>query len=266
MKVAAAQIHPRFANPEVNRKILQRTIRRAGAQDVDLIVFPELCVTGYNFTSFEQVQTIAEPVPNGATTQLFVELAQEHGMIIVAGLAERESPTRVFNSAVIVGPDEKVGSYRKIHLFAREKEWFTPGQHPPQVWKVSGVMVGVLVCFDWAFPEASRILMLKGCEILCLPANLVLPYAQRTMIARSIENRFFTILANRVGSERTLTFTGHSQITNTQGDVLVKGSLKRPGLLTTEIDPVKAQDKFLTRENHIIHDRRIELYQRLLQK
>jgi len=108
--------------------------------------------------------------------------------------------------------------------------------------------------------------MLEGCEILCLPANLVLPYAQRTMSARSIENRIFTILANRVGSERTLTFTGHSQITNTHGEVLAKGALKRSGLIIAEINPVKARDKFLTRTNHIIEDRRVELYSRLLQK
>ncbi|MDO8056199.1 MAG: nitrilase-related carbon-nitrogen hydrolase [Candidatus Hermodarchaeota archaeon] len=266
MKVAAAQMHPKFAQPEVNRKILRRVIHKAGADDVDLIVFPELCVSGYNFTSFKQVQAMAEPVPDGPSTLLLQTLAEEYEMIIVAGLAEYEAANQLYNSAVIVGPDGFVGNYRKIHLFDREKKWFTPGQRAPQVWNVSGVILGALVCFDWAFPEASRILMLEGCEILCLPANLVLPYAQRTMSARSIENRIFTILANRVGSERTLTFTGHSQITNTHGEVLAKGALKRSGLIIAEINPVKARDKFLTRTNHIIEDRRVELYSRLLQK
>ena len=259
-------MHPKFAQPETNRKIIQRTIQRAGSNDVDLIVFPELCVSGYNFTSIEQVQAIAEPIPDGPTTLLLQALAKEHGMVIVAGLAEYESSTQLYNSAVVVGPNGFVGSYRKIHLFAREKEWFSSGQIVPQVWKVSGVNLGVLVCFDWAFPEASRILMLEGCEVLCLPANLVLPYAQRTMIARSIENRLFTILANRVGSERTLTFTGHSQITDTQGEILAKGSLKKSGIISADINPAKARDKFLTQSNHIVEDRRIDLYARLLQK
>ena len=235
-------------------------------RDVDLVVFPELCVSGYNFTSFSQVQAMAEPVPDGPTSLLLQTLAEEYGMIIVAGVAEYEVATRVYNSVVIVALEGFVGNYRKIHLFAREKEWFTPGQNPPKVWQVSGVILGVLLCFDWAFPEASRILMLEGCEVLCLPANLVLPYAQRTMIARSIENRIFTILANRVGSERTLTFTGHSQITNTHGEVLAKGPLKRSGLISAEINPAEARDKFLTGSNHIIEDRRVELYSRLLQK
>jgi predicted amidohydrolase len=266
MKVAAAQMHPKFAEPEANRKIIRRTIQRARSEDIDLIVFPELCVSGYNFTSFAQVQEIAEPVPDGPTTLLLQTLAKEHGMVIVAGLAEYESTTRLYNSAVVVGPNGFVASYRKIHLFAREKEWFTPGQIAPQVWKVLGTKLGVLVCFDWAFPEASRILMLEGCEVLCLPANLVLPYAQRTMIARSIENRLFTILANRVGSERTLTFTGHSQITDTHGEILAKGSLKKSELISADINPTQARDKFLTRTNHIVEDRRIDLYTRLLQK
>ncbi|MFX0168759.1 MAG: nitrilase-related carbon-nitrogen hydrolase [Candidatus Hodarchaeota archaeon] len=266
MKVAAAQIHPRFAEPEANRKILKRVIQRAGKQEVNLIVFPELCSTGYNFSSPDQVLRLAEPIPEGSTTQLWIHLAREHGITIVGGIAELGLNNQVFNSAVIVSPEGIVESYQKIHLFAREKEWFTPGQIPPKVWEISSVKIGVLVCFDWAFPEAARILMLEGCEILCIPANLVLPYAQRTMIARSIENRIFTILANRVGHERTLTFTGHSQITNTLGDVLAKGSLNRPGLLIAEINPAKARDKNITAQNHIVLDRRIELYQRLVQK
>lgn len=268
MKVAAAQIHPQFAQPEKNRNLILRYCKRAAQQDVDLIVFPELCVTGYNFSSREQVESFAEPVPEGPTTQLWIELAKEHDLIIVGGLAEQGKKGGIYNSAAIVAPDQFLGCYQKIHLFANEKQWFFPGLQPPRVWKLPSVAIGVLVCFDWAFPEASRILMLEGCEILCLPSNLVLPYAQRVMVARSIENRMFTVLANRIGTEITagrnpITFTGRSQITNPMGDILVRGSKTRTGLVIAEIQPQKAQDKYLTRQNHIIDDRRTELYQRL---
>lgn len=268
MKVAAAQIHPQFTHPERNRNLIRRYCKRAAQQAVDLIVFPELCTTGYNFSSKEQVESFAEPVPEGPTTQLWIELAKEHNMIIVGGIAEQGKTGGIYNSAAIVAPDQFLGCYQKIHLFANEKEWFLPGSQPPLVWKLPSAAIGVLVCFDWAFPEASRILMLEGCEILCLPSNLVLPYAQRVMVARSIENRMYTVLANRIGTEISsgrspITFTGRSQITNPIGDILGRGSRTRSGLVIAEIQPQKAQDKFLTRQNHIIDDRRVELYQRL---
>lgn len=265
MKVAAAQIHPRFAQPQKNRRTIRRYCERAADQEVDLLVFPELSVSGYNFTSKAQVQSLAEVIPEGPTTTLWMNLAEQHHMTIVAGIAELASRDRVFNSAVVISPNGFMGLYRKIHLFAREKEWFQPGADPPKVWKVPMATIGPLVCFDWAFPEVSRILMLEGCEILCLPANLVLPYAQRTMIARSIENRMFTILANRIGSERSLTFTGRSQITDTTGTVLARSGTKRTGIITAEIDPKEARSKFLTKTNNIIEDRRVELYHRLMQ-
>jgi predicted amidohydrolase len=265
MKVAAAQIYPRFAQPEKNRLIIRRYCEKAADLEVDLLVFPELCVSGYNFTSKAQVQSLAEAIPEGPTTTLWMKLAEQYNMSIVAGIAELSSKQSVFNSAVVISPKGLLGVYRKIHLFAREKELFQPGANPPKVCKVPKATIGPLVCFDWAFPEASRILMLEGCEILCLPANLVLPYAQRTMIARSIENRMFTVLANRIGSERTLTFTGRSQITNTTGKILARSGTKRTGIITAEIDPKKARNKFLTKTNNIIEDRRVELYHRLIQ-
>lgn len=264
MKVAAAQIRPFFAEPKKNRQLLSRYCEKAGQQEIDLLVFPELCVSGYNFTSKKQAEVLAEPIPSGPTTQLWMKLAEQYNMIIIGGLAESEQSSGIYNSAVIVGPNGFIGCYRKIHLFAREKEWFLPGQYPPSVWKLPSASLGVLVCFDWAFPEVSRILMLEGCEILCLPANLVLPYAQRVMIARSLENRYFTVLANRIGSEGKLTFTGQSQITNTRGEILIKGSKNRTGLFSSVINPAKAQNKYLTNTNHIIQDRRVDLYQRLL--
>lgn len=265
MRVAAAQIRPRFAEPVKNRRLLQQYCRKAGEREVDLLVFPELCVTGYNFSSKTQVAHLAEPFPEGLTIQLWEDYAQQYNMIIVGGLAEKTAEG-LFNSAAIVGPDGFQGSYQKIHLFFKEKKWFLPGKDPPGIWKFQSVTLGVLVCFDWAFPEVSRILMLEGCDVLCLPANLILPHAQRTMLARSIENRFFTLLANRIGTENKLTFTGHSQITNPQGEILVRSPPNRTGLLIADIDPKKARNKNLTSTNNIIQDRRIDLYQRLLQR
>ncbi len=244
--------------------MIRRYCKKAGSREIDLIVFPELCASGYNFSSIAQVQSLAEVIPDGPTTQLLIQLAKQYSLTIVAGIAEQGLDNRFYNSAVVIGPQGFLGRYRKMHLFAREKEWFYPGNAPPQVWSTSKAIIGALVCFDWAFPEAARILMLEGCEILCLPANLVLPYAQQAMITRSIENRIFTIVANRIGTERKLTFTGRSQITSPTGTILARGRTQRTGLFLAKIEPQKAKDKFLTKTNHIIKDRRIELYERLL--
>lgn len=266
MKVAAAQFQPLFASPEENRAILRRYCKRAAQRDVQLLVFPELCVTGYNIPSRTALLELAEPVPGGPTTQLWLETAETHQMIIVGGLAEVGENGELYNSAAVVGPSGFLGCYRKLHLFDREKRLFAPGNQPPKVYRLPDVTLGVLVCFDWAFPEVARILMLEGCEVLCHPANLVLPFAQRVMIARSIENRFFTITANRLGTEKDLTFHGRSQITDCRGELLARGSATRPQLLIADIDPAEARDKHLTPTNHIIHDRRVIFYKRLLKK
>lgn len=263
--VAAAQVEPQFARPEENRVMLRRYCELAARRQVRLLVFPELCVTGYNFPSRKSLETLAESVPDGPTTRLWLELAQVYDMSIVGGLAERGAKGELYNSAVAVGPDGFLGCYRKLHLFNRERGLFASGSQPPPVFKLPDVTVGVMVCFDWAFPEVARILMLEGCEVLCHPANLVLPFAQKVMIARSIENRMFTITANRVGTERDLTFQGRSQITNCSGEVLVRGARNRSRLLVAEIDPREARNKQLTPANNILVDRRVAAYQRLLQ-
>ncbi|MFX1474634.1 MAG: nitrilase-related carbon-nitrogen hydrolase [Promethearchaeota archaeon] len=264
MKVAAAQTHPRFGQPEENRLITRRFCRRAAQQDVRLIVFPELCITGYNFSSKKALVRLAEPVPNGPTTQLWLNLAKAHRLIIVGGLAELDDKGQIFNSAVVVGPKGFLGCYRKLHLFGSEWELFSAGNQIPQVHSVLGFKFGAIVCFDWAFPELARILMLEGCEVLCHPSNLVLPLAQRVMIARSIENRLFTITANRVGTERDLQFTGRSQIISPSGDILVRGRSRRSQLLITEINPAEARNKNITPTNNLITDRRVKLYKRLI--
>jgi predicted amidohydrolase len=185
-------------------------------------------------------------------------------LIIVGGIAELGDKGQVFNSAVIVGPEGYIGCYRKIHLFGKERRLFSQGNQPPRIYSSLNVKIGVMICFDWAFPELARILMLEGCEVLCHPANLVLPLAQRVMVARSIENRIFTITANRVGSEKTLTFTGRSQITNPRGDILARGRTRRPQLLVSKINPAKARNKNLTPTNNVVTDRRVKLYKRLI--
>jgi predicted amidohydrolase len=182
----------------------------------------------------------------------------------VAGLAERAPDGRIFNSAVAVDRDGFKGLYRKIHLFNREKEWFAPGDSGFVVLPLAGARVGLMICFDWIFPESARTLALLGAQVIAHPANLVLPFCQAAMVTRAVENRVFTITANRIGTEErggaTLTFTGGSRVVAPDGTVLADAPADSAHAAVAEIDPVRADDKRATPKNDLFEDRRVEFY------
>jgi predicted amidohydrolase len=240
-----------------------RRIRAAlAAVEADLVVLPEMCTTGYIFPSRAALHAAAEPVP-GPSTDALLSLSREQRTAIVFGLPER-SDDRVFNSAAMVTPQGDCHVYRKAHLFMDEKDLFSPGDLPFPVFEHAGVKVGMLVCFDHFFPEAARSLALKGCQIVCHCANLVLNVAQTTTQARAIENRVYWVLANRTGAEtlagKTLRFTGGSQIVAPDGRLLYRAPADTEEVRVVEIDPSRALDKHATPRNDLFEDRRTDLY------
>lgn len=262
MKVGYYQCNPVFG--EVARN-LDKVAQRLSAVRCDLMVLPELFATGYQFVSQEEVAALAEPVPDGPTTARLCEVAKSRSMHIVAGLPERAGD-RYYNSAVVVGPAGVIGCYRKTHLFFEETQWFTPGDSGFQVWDIGVARIGVMVCFDWFYPEAARTLALKGAEIICHPANLVLPHCPDAMVTRCLENRVFSVTANRIGSERrggkqTLAYIGRSEIVNPRGKILHRAPPDREKLAVVAIDPKEACDKSLNLYNDLFRDRRVALYQ-----
>jgi predicted amidohydrolase len=262
MKVGYYQFNPTFGAVTRN---LDQVAERLSSVRCDLMVLPELFATGYQFASRDEVAALAEPVPDGPTTRRLCEVAQARSMHIVAGLPEQDGD-RYYNSAVVVGPNGLLGRYRKTHLFFEETRWFTPGDTGFQVWDLGVATIGVMVCFDWFYPEAARTLTLKGAEIICHPANLVLPYCPDAMVTRCLENRVFCITANRVGSERRLgkqrlTYIGRSEIVGPTGQILHRAPADREELAVVEIDPQLARDKWLTPYNNLLRDRRPALYQ-----
>jgi len=188
-----------------------------------------------------------------------MELARELGLYIVAGTAEK-SGNYLYNSAVVVGPRGYIGKYRKIHLFYREKVFFEPGDLGFKVFDIGFAKVGVMICFDWFFPESARTLALKGAEIIAHPANLVMPYAPRAMPIRALENRVYTITADRVGEERGLKFIGKSLIASPKAEVLSIASETEEEIGVVEIDLNLARNKRLNDMNDIFKDRREEYY------
>ncbi|MDD2332165.1 MAG: beta-ureidopropionase [Candidatus Cloacimonetes bacterium] len=260
-KVAVAQYAPRLKVVDYN---LKKMLAVLSDIETDLIVFPELATTGYVFYSKEEVLSISESIPDGMVFNILLKIAAVKEMSIVYGFAEKAGD-KVFNSSVLLNPDGTYHVYRKIHLFKNEKRYFSPGDKPFTVCKAkSGVKVGMMICFDWQFPEAARSLALQGTQIICHPSNLVLPWCQQAMLTRSLENRIYSITSNRVGEERNGNlcekFTGMSQIVGTKGEVLKRLSDDCEEYAICDIDPDLALNKQVTELNNAFDDRRPELY------
>ncbi len=228
----------------------------------DLVVLPELCNSGYDFTSIEQARRTAEDAQDGVFAQYLLSLSKRHHQYIVAGMNERDGQDgRLYNTAVLVGPEGFIGKYRKLHLFMNEKDYFEPGNLGLPVFDLGGCKVGMLICFDWIFPEAWRVLALRGADIVCHPANLVLPdLAQRGVPAHAVMNRIFVVTANRVGQEGDLTFTGQSIVADPKGNVVARASGVDPQVGIVEVDIDLARNKMITPRNHVLNDRRPEEY------
>lgn len=261
MRVGYFQFDPVFG--EVARNLDHVTARLEQAE-ADLIVLPELFATGYQFVSKEEVFRLAEPVPEGETTKRLTEIAARRGMTIVAGLPERAG-AHCFNSAVVVGPKGFIGCYRKTHLFFEETLFFTPGDSGFQVWDTGLAKVGVMICFDWYYPEAARTLSLQGADIIAHPSNLVLPHCPDSMVTRCLENRVFSVTANRIGSEARggkdrLTFIGMSEVVSPRGLILHRAPPDGEELTVVEIEPADARIKALNAYNDLLRDRRPALY------
>jgi predicted amidohydrolase len=235
-----------------------------------LVVLPELFSTGYCFASKEELLDLAEDLKTGPTVTRLQALSNRTNTMIAAGIAER-AQDRVYNSAVLIIPqalrltlDAPVLIYRKLHLFGREKQLFSPGDRQPGTAIVKGVCIGLEVCFDHFFPELARTLVLQGAQLICHPANLVLPYARQTTIARALENGIFWILCNRIGTEKLgdqeLTFNGFSQIIGPRGDILCQAGATEEILRIVDVSPGDADDKRVFPGNDLLKDRRPEMY------
>ncbi|TFF96737.1 hypothetical protein EU546_00845 [Candidatus Thorarchaeota archaeon] len=261
VKLGLGQIRPRIASVKENVRLIKSTLGQASDLDIDVLVLPELANSGYAFQSQDEVAETAETVGEGSVCSMLREWSRDE-RLIVSGICELADDS-FYNSAVAFGSGKHLSSYRKIHLFGDEARWFTAGDSEPPVVQFEGYTYGIMVCFDWAFPEVARVLALKGAQVILHPANLVLPYCQDAMVTRSIENRVFTATANRIGKERELEFSGMSQVTDPRGRVLARAGEDTTELVVIDIDPAVADNKNITDTNHVLNDRRPDLYQRL---
>lgn len=259
-RVAFVQGRPAFGRTEEN---LEKGLSLAASVDADLVVLPELWSTGYVFSSHAEVAALAEDAGSGATARALAWAARREKRHYVAGFAEA-ARGRFYNSAMLVGPGGPKAVYRKLHLFEREQEWFERGDLPLEPQRVGPARVGMLICYDWRFPEAARVLALKGADVIAHPSNLVYPNAQQAMLTRALENRVYVVTANRTGTEKrpggTVPFTGRSQVAGPDGRAVVRATKAAETAAAADVDLALVRDKHLTRATAMFSNRRPEHY------
>ena len=236
--VATVQMQPELGQMENNLvKISEFITRIASEQPVDLIVFPELATTGYEVgPRFPQ---LAQRVP-GPTVNLIAQRASEHGVHIAFGMVTKEKVESIlYNSSIMVGPDgDLIGQHNKMHLRGEERIAFRPG-YRLNAFETELGMVGLLVGWDLAFPEAARSLVLEGADLLVVCANWEQPNAEEWrayLRARAYENAVFIAAANRVGEEPSYTFFGQSSIIGPRGRVYAGAEEPSEGYAVARID------------------------------
>lgn len=260
MRVAVVQTNPVFGDIRNNVK---DTLAMMEGVNADLFVLPELCTSGYNFVSRLEVEQLSESI-DGFTFQHMAEFSKKHCCYLVYGFPERTHEGKLYNSSVLVGPAGLVGLYRKIHLYYRETLFFEPGNLGFPVFDIPFGKIGMMICFDWFYPESARSLALNGAQLIAHPANLVLPYCPDAMVTRCLENRVFAVTANRLGSENRggidLTYIGKSEIVTPKGEILVRLDENKPAIAVQDIDLDAAKDKQINEFNNLFADRKPKFY------
>jgi predicted amidohydrolase len=270
MKLSIVQFTPVFGDKHEN---LRRILVHGERTDADLIVFPELCTTGYFFQSKEESAFYAETL-GGETVEFFRAMAHAHDAMIVAGFVERGADGGVYNSALIISPDA-VHVYRKTHLFYKERFAFDEGNTGFFVvpHHRMDARIGTMICYDWRFPESARTLGLKGADVIVCPSNLVTNVWHLAMPARALENKVYLAVPNRAGEEQrvlansngndateTVKFTGKSAVYDFNGTVLAEAGTHDDEILTVETTPAATRDKSFNAFNDIFTDRRPAMY------
>jgi len=266
IKVALAQISCKRGDKAENIKKVEREVTKAKQQGAELVIFPELSLTGY--TMRDQIYELAETIPGHSTTVL-EKLAKKTGTYIVFGMPELSEKTQatIYNAAVLVGPNGFIGKYRKMYLpthsVFEEKRYFRPG-YQTAVFETELGKIGLIICYDIFFPEVSRLTRLKGAQlIVCISAS---PATRRTFFetltaARAIENTAFLAYVNLVGIEDGLQFWGGSRLVGPNGKTLVQAKYDEEDLVIGEINyaDIRPTEAFVP----ILKDLRPELFEKL---
>ena len=288
MKVGLVQ-QKNTADIPANIQKLQDNIRKAAAMGAELVVLQELH-NGLYFCQTENTEIFnqAEPIP-GPSTETFGKLAKELGIVLVLSLFERRAPGLYHNTAVVLEKDGSIaGKYRKMHIpddpAYYEKFYFTPGDIGFEPIQTSLGKLGVLVCWDQWYPEAARLMALKGAEILIYPTAIGWESTDTddekkrqlnawiiSQRAHAVANGLPVISVNRVGHEpdpsgqtNGILFWGNSFVAGPQGEYLAQAGNDRSENMIVEVDLERSEN--VRRWWPFLRDRRIDEYGNLTKR
>lgn len=262
---------PHFADVQANINTIVDAIY---AQSTDLLIFPELSTCGYFYTDRKQLYENALTKDSHDFLPI-QDAARKNQSNVVFGFAECDGE-KIYNSSLLINSNGLIqGIYRKVHLFYFENLLFTPGDvgfptFDIQTQQNEQVKVGMQICYDWRFPEATRSLALGGAHIIAIPACIVTTTGMLhdTLRVRAFENKVIVAFSDRVGSEtnsidnteETLRYRGESCIINFNGEILASLDDSTNDAITCEVDPMRASNKDINAYNNILTDRKPERY------
>ncbi len=281
MKIGIIQQH-NTASVDDNKHRLAEHIAQVAAQGAELVVLQELHNSLY-FCDVEDVSRfdLAEPVP-GPSTEFYGSLARQHNIVLVTSLFERRAAGLYHNTAVVFERDGNIaGKYRKMHIpddpAYYEKFYFTPGDLGFQPIDTSVGRLGVLVCWDQWYPEAARVMALRGAELLIYPTAIGYdpndtPDEQErqreawttVMRGHAVANGLPVVAVNRVGEEAANTFWGSSFVAGPQGEFLYRANTTDEVAVVVDVDLQRSEQ--VRRWWPFLRDRRIDAYQNILQR
>ena len=266
VRVAGVQMDPAIGDAEQNLETSLFAMTKARAQGANLIVFPECSLTGYCFSDAEEAARAALE-RKGVIVRGIHEAAAKMGVVCVVGYIERTA-SGLANTVSMLGPDGAEAHYRKTHLPHLGGDRFVEqGNEPPPVVEARGIRVGLQICYDASFPEATRLLALAGADLVVLPTNWPQEAEAKALWlpnARAYENVIYFASVNRVGSEGGFDFHGMSRICDPEGKTLVEAPRDAEVILLADVDPVRARTKRIERREGYwldrIEQRREDLY------
>lgn len=274
LRVASVQFQHRPGDRPANLATITAFVEQAAARQVELIAFPEMCITGYwhvRHLSRAEVEALAEPVPDGPSVRQLLALAQAHDMSIGAGLIERAPDGALYNSYVVAMPDGRTACHRKLHVFI--SEYIQSGDAYTVFDLPQGSRVGVLICYDNNLVENARITALMGAEVLLAPhqtggcrsrspraMGAIDPalwerrhedpaaikaafrgpkgrgWLMRWLPARAHDNGMFLVFSNGVGQDDDEVRTGNAMILDPYGEILVETGKAGDDMVIADLD------------------------------
>jgi N-carbamoylputrescine amidase len=272
--IACVQMEPMIGAKRENVERSIALIHEAADRGAGLVILPELSNTGYVFKSRVEAWDLAEAVTEGPTSSAWLAVAQKLNIYIVAGIAEKTG-AKLFNSAIFLGPEGHIGTFRKVHLWGDENLFFEPGDLGFPVFSAPFGRVGMMICYDQWFPEAYRSCALRGADIVCVPTNWVpIPgqdpdrqaMANIIAMAAAHTNSVFVAAANRIGTERGQPFIGQSLIVSYTGwPIAGPASPDKEEIVFAHVNVSEARKKRRWNDhNQVVRDRRPDQYDQSL--